>query len=86
LLDGEGEKHLECDMDDPTTDPASSDALDDAILKKLSCDNEPVQIVQLKGRSEFFMSAVFEGKSITARAADKKICRVLFAKKLFAKD
>lgn len=57
----------------PTTDPAASDALDDAILKK--CELYVVDFDE----GVFRMNA---GKA-AAEHPDKKICRALFARQLF---
>ena len=58
-----------------TTDAAASDALDDAILKKLAPEN---LVVWFDGENYWMMS-----RNADAKHPDKKICRALFAQKLF---
>lgn len=60
----------------PTSDPAASDALDDKILEKSG--------YRVNFTGAFFLMQTNDGKHTTSHA-DKKICRVLFAKKLFEK-
>ncbi len=62
-----------------TTDPAASDALDDKILEKLGGDS--YTICFLDGQYSIFTRTVRGVISHT----DKKICRALFAHKLFSK-
>lgn len=68
-------------VDEYTTDPAASDALDDKILEKL---DGGYAIFRRKNGS-FHMTGNRNQKFIEAEHHDKKICRVLFAEKLFGK-
>ncbi len=64
---------------EPTTDPVASDALDDAIL------NHPMgnHRIELVNGIYYFTSTV--NPNIGCEYHNKKICRALFAQKLFSK-
>lgn len=62
-----------------TTDAAASDMLDDAILRKL-----PVGYSMSFSEGMFWMERPDQDSTESACHADKKICRVLFARKLRA--
>lgn len=64
-----------------TTNPAASDELDERIIDKLG--GRPL-LSWNDGKSHYFESCV-ECETILAAHKDKKICRAIFAKKLFTK-
>jgi len=68
------------DMFNPTTDPAASDALDDKILEKLGEDG-----YQIWHDGKNFIMCRRNGLEPQAKHLDKKICRALFAQRLFSK-
>jgi len=63
-----------------TTNPADSDALEDAILKEMGRISRALLVWNFGGKIR--MQAGDTG--IYAMHEDKKVCRVLFAKKLFS--
>lgn len=72
---------VQMDIPNYTTDPAASDALDDAILKNLEWGYEIMP--QSDGR--VFMADSRFGGIGCVYGENKMICRALFAKKLFSK-
>jgi hypothetical protein len=62
-----------------TTNPAASDAMDDAILQHPQGNHR----IELVNGVYYFTSTV--NPNIGCEHPDKKICRALFAKKLFEK-
>lgn len=72
------EKNHSFEIPHHTTDPAASDALDDAILRKL---NGYAYRIYFQGGLYVMRSLAPDG--ICVEHPDKKICRVLFAQKLF---
>lgn len=61
----------------PTTDPASSDALDDWILEQ-----DCTEYIAGYGEGNFYFQTHSGGEFIDVEHPDKKICRALFALKL----
>lgn len=67
----------ECPYDRPTVDPASSDALDDKILAEHAGYR-----ITFDGKNYTMTDTILK---ISEKNPDKKICRALFAQKLFSK-
>ncbi len=68
----------------PTTDPAASDALDDKILEWCFKNNKRI-LVWKSDAENYCIKLVDEPPFWFAIHSDKKICRAMFAKKLFEK-
>lgn len=66
----------------PTTDPAANDAVDDAIIERLSGNLESYS-VRKNADGNFIFRAIYKGEEFVAYDLEKKICRALFAQKLF---
>jgi len=73
------DEHLPTDLSAPhyTTDPAASDALDDALLER--CGEMLIGFDE----GEFYIETNHNGKLVSVSNKDKKICRALFAKEVF---
>lgn len=67
------------DIPDYESDPAASDALDDAILERLTGHYR----ITFDGIN--YRMATTDGSEISAAHNNKKICRALFAKRIFSK-
>lgn len=75
---GEGEKRLDADMDDPTTDPGAAMA----VLEKCG-EKETITLGVLKGKW-CVTKATWSGLFVEAETLPIAIC--LFARKLFGKE